>query len=1285
MTLQENIERAYKALQQAVNNRGGIAEDEIGYAFAALLFLRWLDFMDGEYEAMAAFEEQSYTPVLPSRLHWRSWYDLAADGLEPIFQEIMNLDDRNAANLSNPLSAALTRCMPAIRSTLRDKPIFLKPVIDWIADMPFETFEDRRQILACYDEVIDRYWESTFGMQNWRTPRALASLAASIAQPSSNDRIYDPCFCAGEFLVAALDVVQRGRDKGKQLPCSDSPTVFGVEPDDWSYIIGFVRLVLTGVTDPHLEIGLALEKGTPGRTYDIVLMNPVWGGRPIMRGTEHYPIQSNSSEGFFIQHALMHLRPGGRCVAIIPDGLLFRSGGDQQLRAHLAKEHTIEAVVRLPEDLFRPETSIRSNILVFRRGGPTTVIRMLDATSFFSVRKGRKIPHISEEEIQTLCEELAASQPGPNSWNLDVAEMEGLDWDLSPKRRKVSTLHSTLGRFESQTRIVALAECCDVQIGRSVRTEHLQEEVPNELPIAFLRIRDIQRGQVNRPTSWLTPDAAASIDPAWRVRAGDVVLSKSGTIGKAGIVRNGAVGGIPTTGLLVLRANQEILDPHYLVAYLESGECRSWFNDRSRGTTIRHLSRKVVATLPIPLPALQIQQRVATECREHGLDALNFLAQLLAESDGAPIAAWVGKVVQGLPEALSNPLDLSVIEQLAVNVREVRNRVAHGNATEPVLGRWLLSFHDAMLPLAGVTTVPAGPGLLALLQEATRGIERARSFLAENLAEGLMAQSLNEFVTSALKRAVSALTSDVRLLFEVDSQRLSAGEMACCELAVQNEGALPLRQVVLRTIPDWGGKQIDYFAERQTLAMSLNGPTPKTPGMFTIEVLWSAVTLDGSAISATREIAFEIVEPSEAISHRSALTEGSPYVCGDPIRPERKDIFFGREELIDQIHRQIVESGNVVLLEGNRRAGKSSILRHLEGTQSVPGWLGVYCSLQGAEGSTTGVGVPTAEVFREIANCIAKGIHSLGDDTPLPNGSLLHSGQKFGIRKACREAIGEAAPFSDFRDYVEAALDHLEAKGLGILLMLDEFDKLQEGIDHGVTSPQVPENIRFMVQTYPKFSAILTGSRRLKRLREEYWSALFGLGTRFGVSALSEEAALRLVTEPVKGRLVYSKEAAQHAIYLTARQPYLLQCLCNRIYDFASTLKARSITLDHVDQAADALVEDNEHFASLWDYVRVDRRRLILALSHQNSTTRDFFKLGVIQEQLAAQGVEVDDETLIADLEALRELELLELTEGRSGDSYTPSIPLMGAWIERQQDLAVLQRRARIETEDEHA
>ena len=264
----------------------------------------------------------------------------------------------------------------------------------------------------------------------------------------------------------------------------------------------------------------------------------------------------------------------------------------------------------------------------------------------------------------------------------------------------------------------------------------------------------------------------------------------------------------------------------------------------------------------------------------------------------------------------------------------------------------------------------------------------------------------------------------------------------------------------------------------------------------------------------------------------------------------------------------------------------------------------------------------------------------------------------------------------------------LEPLGLGLVLMLDEFDKLQEGIDNGVTSPQVPENLRFLIQTYSKFSAILTGSRRLKRLREEYWSALYGLGTSIQVAALDTESARKVVTEPVRGYLVFSEQAIERVIMITARHPYLIQCLCNRVFEYAVQKKSASISASIVNEAARELVRDNEHFASLWDYAAQGpdhgryRRQLILFMCAQNFKKETQSRFGALQEQLSQFGVEVDDESLDSDLSYLRELELVDLT-GEIGDGgYRLAIPLMADWIEQQQDLDVVASRARTEAEE---
>jgi len=193
------------------------------------------------------------------------------------------------------------------------------------------------------------------------------------------------------------------------------------------------------------------------------------------------------------------------------------------------------------------------------------------------------------------------------------------------------------------------------------------------------------------------------------------------------------------------------------------------------------------------------------------------------------------------------------------------------------------------------------------------------------------------------------------------------------------------------------------------------------------------------------------------------------------------------------------------------------------------------------------------------------------------------------------------------------------------------------------------------------------------------------LGTRFGVTALQTDDARRLVVEPIKGKLTFSPEAVERAISITACQPYLLQCLCNRIFDFAAETKARSVTLDTVEVASAALVKDNEHFASLWDYAGLYRRRLILMLCSKRSSPSEQVSFGELQELLTQQGIEISDEEVDGDLAHLRELELVDLI-GKMGDAhYKLSIPLMGAWIEAQHDFDVILSKARAESEDENA
>ncbi len=1340
-SLRESCKQQVWALEAALTSELSRHEANalIREAVAALLLLRWFDQAEAEQEAMAVFEDRAYRPLLPAELQWRHWHALEQPAaLSERVQALAEQLERQEVDAAQAGALWLRRLAAPLRRLLKVNPFYWLGLLQWIAELPFETPSDRRGLLDLFDLVLAETSEAYDGQH--QTPANIARLVAALAQPQQGERVYDPCFGSGNFLTAAWQQAERTWQQARRPgPLLE---VAGIEINEGVYLIGLTRMLLAGIDHPQLELGNSLERGQPSSPsregFDLVLANPPIGAK-VSRdsgwGLHHFAFLTTDSVGLFIQHALAQLKPQGRAVIALPEGFLFRGGAERELRRHLLEHGQVEAVVGLPAGSFAPYTSVKGALLLLRRKGGADRVRMVDAAPLFDARsdgKGqRKAPVIRSEVAHQLALDLmrpelrrpvkGAEDATPDRglisrflWEVPVSELASAEWDLTPRRRERGGLLDVLAGLQEalgqQASIALLKDVAQVTAGRAIKSADLLEEPPGlsepGLAVPYLRIKDLHQGRVARATSWLRPELAG-VEQRWAVMPGDVLLSKSGTIGKAAIVRNGAAGAIAGNGLYVLRADPQRLDAGFLQAYLSSPSCQSWLTARARGTSIQHLNRGVLDELPVLLPPLHLQARAAAQFRDHGTDVLTFLLQLSPGGEAERIAAWLAEFSEKLPvfaAGLEATPPLGAMEALVAMTTSPRRWLEQeevGSAT----ARWLRPLVDTLQPLAGAAQIPRGPGLLSVLQDAERAILRVVDQASGHLPVEAQARAVAERLRDWLRALIDDLVSSAELRVTELPELLPAGSAAEFTVTVSNAGVLPLRDLRLRTEPDWGMASSSYLAERGGLPLTLSGDTPKVGERLALKVFWQARTLTGRELSGVSELAIRVASPTATTAPGVLeVLRGNPYVTGSPLEPHHGHaVFYGRERLIAQISNQIATHGNVVLLEGNRRAGKTSILKHLEGRTAIPGWLAVYASLQAAEGAAQAVGVPTAEVFRLIAFELSKGIAGLEVDTPLPDGSTVNREALLGanrlsklqesgrIRKACRSGVSDQSPFADFRDYLGILLEIAESQGLGIVLMLDEFDKLQEGIDNGVTSPQVPENIRFLIQSHPRFSAILTGSRRLKRLREEHWSALYGLGTSIPVTALDVESARRVVTEPVRDRLTFSDEAVEQIIKLAARQPYLIQCLCNRIFDFASQAKTRSVTLAVVEDAATALVRDNEHFASLWDYAARGpktggcRRQLILlqcALAFKRGAHLSF---GTLREQLAQVGAETEEADLDADLAYLRELDLVEFS-GEIGDGqYGLAIPLMAQWIEQQQDADVVTSRARAEAEEEHA
>ena len=180
----------------------------------------------------------------------------------------------------------------------------------------------------------------------------------------------------------------------------------------------------------------------------------------------------------------------------------------------------------------------------------------------------------------------------------------------------------------------------------------------------------------------------------------------------------------------------------------------------------------------------------------------------------------------------------------------------------------------------------------------------------------------------------------------------------------------------------------------------------------------------------------------------------SPYIVGNPV--DQEEMFFGRAVIMDKIKRQLCGSNhsNVILLEGNRRTGKTSILRQLSKKETLPGWVPVYCSLQDVDS------IATADVFRLLMLRTGWTLADVGIETGIPGMPRPGSGESFKLsfRSALDRAFSDGRPFETLEIYLSAAIE--AANPLRILLMLDEFDKLQDGIDRGKTTCLLLDHLR---------------------------------------------------------------------------------------------------------------------------------------------------------------------------------------------------------------------------------
>ena len=114
---------------------------------------------------------------------------------------------------------------------------------------------------------------------------------------------------------------------------------------------------------------------------DVILTNPPFGGEEEKgHPGATFPEDKQTAETalLFLQlimrklrRARRRLQGSGRAAVVVPNGTLFGDGVCARIKEELLKEFNLHTIVRLPNGVFAPYTSIPTNLLFFDRSGPT--------------------------------------------------------------------------------------------------------------------------------------------------------------------------------------------------------------------------------------------------------------------------------------------------------------------------------------------------------------------------------------------------------------------------------------------------------------------------------------------------------------------------------------------------------------------------------------------------------------------------------------------------------------------------------------------------------------------------------------------------------------------------------------------------------------------------------------------------------------------------------------------------------------------------------------------------
>ena len=421
-----------------------------------IMFLKFLDDMEEIRKEEANLAGKKFRQAIEPPYRWRDWASKPDGMTGPELIAFINHEE--AVRPDGKKGAGLFAYLRSLQSTNGDRrdviaKVFegtvsrmingylLRDVVNKVNEIHFASQDEIHTLGHLYESMLREMRDAAGDSGEFYTPRPLVKFIVTAVDPRLGETVLDPAAGTGGFLVEAFEHLKKQSKKAEDFTRLQKGTLDGIEPKPLPYLLCQMNLLLHGLEYPEIDPGNALrfplrEIGDKDRV-DVIMTNPPFGGEEERGILSNFPEDKQTAETalLFLQLIMRKLRrpvggsKGGRCGMVVPNGVLFGDGICARIKEELLKEFNLHTIVRLPNGVFSPYTSIPTNLLFFERTGPTKHIWYYEQPLPEGRKNYTKTAPIQFEEFAMCLSWWKKREENERAWKIKAADVLKYDGD----------------------------------------------------------------------------------------------------------------------------------------------------------------------------------------------------------------------------------------------------------------------------------------------------------------------------------------------------------------------------------------------------------------------------------------------------------------------------------------------------------------------------------------------------------------------------------------------------------------------------------------------------------------------------------------------------------------------------------------------------------------------------------------------------------------------------------------------------------------------------------------